>query len=78
MELQHISDGDSTQSIQVDIQNLITKYASLVDKPAGLPPARSHCHSIPLVPGATSFRPRPYRYNPARKDEIERQVKELL
>jgi hypothetical protein len=78
LELQHISDDDNTQTIQVDIQNLITEFASLFDKPTGLPLARSHCHSIPLVPGATSFRLRPYRYNPAQKDEIERQVKELL
>lgn len=62
----------------MDIQNLITEFASLFDKPTGLPPARSHCHSIPLVPGATSFRLRPYRYNPTQKDEIEHQVKELL
>ena len=31
-----------------------------------------------MIPGAQPFRLRPYRYNPAQKDEIETQVRELL
>jgi hypothetical protein len=54
------------------------EFASLFHKPTSLPPPRSYCHSIPLLLGATPFRLRPYRYNPAQKDEIERQVTGLL
>jgi hypothetical protein len=39
---------------------------------------RSCAHSIPLVPGATPFHIRPYKYAPILKDEIEHQVKEML
>lgn len=73
----------STEPTQADplpkkIEQLITRFASLFDPPNGLPPNRSHYHTIPLVQGATPFRIRPYRYNPAQKDEIERQVADLL
>lgn len=61
-----------------DIQKLITEFAEIFEKPQGLPPQRPYSHSIPFLPGAQPFRLRPYRYNPAQKDEIERQVKELL
>jgi hypothetical protein len=44
----------------------------------GLPPKRHISHAIPLIPGAQPFRLRPYRYNPTQKDEIEKQVQELL
>jgi hypothetical protein len=43
-----------------------------------LPPNRSHSHTIPFIPGAQPFRLRPYRFNPSQKDEIEKQVLELL
>lgn len=43
-----------------------------------LPPAR-HCdHVIPLLPGAKPVHIRPYRYPPALKDEIEKQVETML
>jgi hypothetical protein len=43
-----------------------------------LPPARPCDHSIPLVPGAQPVQVRPYRYPPLLKDEIERQVTDML
>lgn len=43
-----------------------------------MPPKRHVNHAIPLITGAQPFRLRPYRYNPAQKDEIEKQVQELL
>jgi hypothetical protein len=78
IELQHIAENQANTSLPQEIQDLIKDFASLFDQPTGLPPPRSHCHSIPLIPGATPFRLRPYRYNPAQKDEIERQIAELL
>jgi hypothetical protein len=69
----------SSESIlPLEITQLIQDYASLFDKPAGLPPSRSHYHIVPLVLGAIPFCLRPYRYNPAQKDEIETQISELL
>lgn len=50
----------------------------MFDEPTGLPPSRVFDHSIPLLPGAQLVNLRPYRYNPAQKDEIERQVVDML
>jgi len=65
-------------SIPAEIHELIYQYSDIFQPIPGLPPKREGDHTIPLLPGATPFRLRPYRYNPFQKDEIERQVKELL
>lgn len=66
------------KTIDPRIQVVLSKFADLFSEPVGLPPSR-HCdHSIPLVPGANPFTVRPYRYPPALKDEIEKQVQEML
>jgi hypothetical protein len=46
--------------------------------PKGLPPTRDCDHHIDLLPGAQPFHMRPYRYAPALKSKIERQVDEML
>jgi hypothetical protein len=50
----------------------------MFDKPQGLPPQRKVDHAIPLLLGAQPFSIRPYRYTPQQKDEIEKQVQEML
>lgn len=55
-----------------------TEDSSLEDvfaEPKGLPPNKPFDHTIPNV---IPVNYRPYRYSPLHKDEIERQVKELL
>jgi hypothetical protein len=61
-----------------EIQQLLTDYSDLFDPPTQLPPSRSYDHSIPLLPGAAPVYSRPYRFSPAIKDEVEKQVKEML
>ena len=48
------------------------------ENPKGLPPRRACDHRIPLMEGAQPVNQRPYRHKPELKNEIERQVKELL
>lgn len=72
VELHKKVNSDVPIAVPDEIQRLIQQYNSLFDKPSGLPPPCSHCHSIPPLPGASPFRLRPYRYNPAQKNEIER------
>lgn len=70
---------DSSQpQLQPEISALLQHFQSVFSAPAELPPER-HCdHEIPLVTGARPVSVRPYRYPPALKDEIEKQVAEML
>jgi hypothetical protein len=61
-----------------EIVQLLNQFQSVFAKPMSLPPERSCDHSIPLVAGASPVNIRPYRYPPALKDEIERQVAEMV
>lgn len=60
------------------IQDLIEQFSDIFEEPSGLPSTRSISHSIPLILGAQPFRLKPYRYTPAQKDEIEKQIDHLL
>ena len=60
------------------IAALLTEFWSVFAPPAGYPPARDCDNAIPLIPGASPFSVRPYHYPPLIKDEIERQVTEML
>lgn len=57
---------------------LLDEFDDLLQATDSLPPSRQCNHSIPLIPGSQPFYIRPYRYPPALKDEIERQVQEML
>lgn len=61
-----------------EVQQIVDQYSSLFSAPNSLPPSRSCDHRITLIPGAQSVSVRPYRYAPALKNEIERQVTEML
>ncbi|XP_062203827.1 uncharacterized protein LOC133906051 [Phragmites australis] len=70
--------ASSSEGLPTEVQQLIQNFSDLFQEPSGLPPKRNSDHLIPLIPGAHPFRLRPYRYSPAQKDEIEKQVKALL
>ena len=74
----HVNTETKMDSWPMEIQKMIAEFADIFDTPQGLPPKRSHHHTIPFIAGAQPFRIRPYRYNPCQKDEIEKQVQELL
>jgi hypothetical protein len=64
--------------LPAEIQLLLDQFAILFEEPAGLPPSRACDHQIPLLPGARPVNIRPYRYPPALKTEIEKQVADML
>jgi hypothetical protein len=68
----------TTDPIPASVQQIIQEFSSVFEEPKGLPPKRACDHSIPLIPDAKPVNLRPYRYNPALKDEIEAQVAEML
>lgn len=64
--------------IPQEVQQLLKVYEDLFQTPTSLPPPRPFDHQIQLVPGAQPINVRPYRYSPLQKDEIERQLAEIL
>jgi hypothetical protein len=80
VELTHISLQDKQQdySLPPAIQQLVQHYDGLFQDPHTLPQQRPFDHSIPLIEGVKPVNVKPYRYSPTQKDEIERQVKEML
>lgn len=73
-----LSQSSGNTSWPPEIQQLLSQYSGLFDPPSQLPPSWSCDHSIPLVAGAAPVFSRPYRFSPTIKDEVEKQVKEML
>lgn len=61
-----------------EIAVLLEEFASVFRPLSDLPPKRYCDHSIPLIQGAKPVHIRPYRYAPALKTEIEKQIAEML
>lgn len=69
---------DEAAAVLPEVEALLHQYQDVFQDPKALPPHRTYDHTIPLMPGAVPVNSRPYRYSPQHKDEIERQVKEML
>jgi hypothetical protein len=69
---------EERQQIPGPVGDILREFAEVFQEPKGLPPSRSHDHSIPLIPGAQPVSVRPYRYPFYQKEEIEKIVRELL
>jgi hypothetical protein len=65
-------------TIPAGVQALLQKYSELFQEPKSLPPQRNCDHSIPLQQGTQPVNIKPYKYSPTQKDEIEKQLKEML
>jgi hypothetical protein len=64
--------------IPPNIQQILDKFEKVFKTPDSLPPSREYDHTITLLTGTTPVNLRPYRYSPLQKDEIERQVQDML
>ena len=69
---------DQLSSRRPEIHNLLDTYRDVFSDPKTLPPSRTYDHTIPLIPGVVPVNSKPYMYSPQHKDEIERQVQEML
>lgn len=67
-----------SEEIPEQVKEVLSEFATRFQDPHELPPHREFDHSIPLVPNAKPVNKKPYRYSPQQKDEIERQVVEML
>lgn len=69
---------DKTASTPPPVQYVLDQFADVFQECKDLPPSRIHDHDVHLLPGATPINMRPCRYSPLLKDEIERQMAEML
>ncbi|XP_025617181.1 uncharacterized protein [Arachis hypogaea] len=65
-------------TMKPELGRLLHTYEGVFAAPSGLPPQRTHDHSIPLVQGAAPVKSRPYRYPHSQKAQIELMVQEML
>jgi hypothetical protein len=71
--------SDNNQQYHVDIQTLLSKHDRVFGEiPPGRPPDRGFEHTIELEEGAKPVITTPYRHPKKFKDEIEKEIKELL
>ena len=66
------------QSIHPSLHELLQEFSDLFIEPSSLPPAREVDHGIALKEGTEPINVRPYRYAHYQKNEIEKQVQDML
>ena len=64
-------------SMKPELAMIIQKYKNVFKKPHGLPPIRSHDHTIPSMPGNAPVKVQPYLYPHSQKTEIEQIIAEM-
>jgi hypothetical protein len=57
---------------------VLDKFQDVFEAPSEFPLRRLYDHKIPLIPGVVPVSSRPYKYASALKDELERQVNDML
>ncbi|GJW85676.1 ty3-gypsy retrotransposon protein [Tanacetum coccineum] len=67
-----------SDTLPLDLAAVLSKFSSVFELPIGLPPSRSHDHSIVLTEGVNAIKVRPYRYPVSQKTEIEKMVNDML
>ncbi|XP_042032261.1 uncharacterized protein LOC121778950 [Salvia splendens] len=61
-----------------EIRSVLEYHRDVFGLPSGVPPIRKFDHKIHLLPNAKPVNVRPYRYPYFQKNEIEKQVKDML
>lgn len=65
-------------SVPTEVIAILEQFPAVFKNQIQLPPERSQVHHIKLFPNHGTFNVRPYRYPHHQKEEIEKQVTELL
>lgn len=66
------------KDMELELSLLLHTYGIVFSTPSGLPPLRTHVHSIPLLEGSNPVKVKPYRYPHSQKEEIEKLVEGML
>ncbi|XP_047978667.1 uncharacterized protein LOC125220549 [Salvia hispanica] len=72
------AEEDFPPTIQPEVRTMLETFRQVFTMPTGMPPRREFDHRIHLLPNSKPVNVRPYRYPYFQKNEIERQVREML
>lgn len=72
------ANDDFPADIPPVVREVLEKFTPVFEVPTGMPPRREFDHRIHLLPHSKPVNVRPYRYPYFQKNEIERQVREML
>lgn len=73
-----VAKKDPQDQIHPSMQAVLREFSDVFTKPSSLPPIREVDHSIPLKEATELVNVRPYQYAHYQKEEIEKQVQEML
>ena len=73
-----ISESDTQVPVPQEIQIVLDQFPQVFQDISTLPPQRGCDHKIELIPGAQPINTRAYRLPPDQKDEVEKQLREML
>lgn len=78
-EVEEKQQASTVESSQLDeIKQLLEEFSKVFQQLMSLPPIKMCDHEIPLKPGAQPFKLKPCRYPYSQKDEIEKQVTQII
>ncbi|XP_058742330.1 uncharacterized protein LOC131614797 [Vicia villosa] len=66
------------QTLQPEIQTLLSNYQNIFHPQEGLPPNRPHDHHIPLLPNTPPINVKPYRYPHSQKTAMTTIIQDML
>lgn len=72
------SQEERVKTVYSEIEELLDQYKGVFMEPTELPPKRNCDHAIPLKEDSGPPNIRPYRVPHQQKEELEKQVKQLL
>jgi hypothetical protein len=73
-----VTDMEPSQNIHPSMQAMLQNFSNLFAEPSSLPTTREIDYGIPLKEDTEPVNVRPYRYTHYQKNEIEKQVQEML
>ncbi|XP_042941551.1 uncharacterized protein LOC122288885 [Carya illinoinensis] len=73
-----VAQTELPQNIHPSLRELLQEFSDLFIEPSSLPPTREVDHGIALKEGTEPVNVRPYRYAHYQKNEIEKQVQDML
>ncbi|GMJ10271.1 hypothetical protein HRI_004696300 [Hibiscus trionum] len=66
------------QTVPENLAELLEEFDDVFREPTGLPPIRGQVHRVNLLDDQQIVKVKPYRYPASQKDEIEKQVREMI